>query len=204
MTRTREHARLPRAFARRFTAALLTVVLGVAAACAGEESRAGRDTPRARAAESPDAAFRAQVGRTWELVRLGSLDIGATHVGSAERRPGRYPGPDTRPTIRFTSEPATEAHDTPGALRAGGWSFCNGYGAAYLTGPGGQLRFHQFQSTLVGCDGPDSLESRFFRALAQTRSFELDGATLHLVGGDGGRLTFVPAADSAGVPTPRR
>ena len=198
-------ARPPRPLVRRLAAPLLAgIVLGVAGACAGEESRAGRDTPRARAAESPEAAFRAQVGRTWELVRLGSLDIGATHVGSAERRPGRYPGPDTRPTIRFTSEPATEAPDTLGASRAGGWSFCNGYGAAYVAGPGSQLRFHQFQSTLVGCDGPDSLESRFFRALGHTRRFELGPAELHLVADDGSRLTFVPAPDSARPPSDRR
>jgi len=187
------------------TVLAVVVLLAGVAACGDGGSRAGRDSFGAgTVADAPEAAFRAQVGRTWELVRLGSLDIGATHVGSAERRPGRYPGPDTRPTIRFTSEPATEASDTPGASRAGGWSFCNGYGAAYVTGPGGQLRFHQFNSTLVGCDGPDSLESRFFRALGQTRRFELDGAALHLVAEDGGRLTFVPAADSAGPRSERR
>jgi heat shock protein HslJ len=80
---------------------------------------------------------------------------------------------------------------------AGGWSFCNGYGSAYELGPGDQLRFHQFQSTLVGCDGPDSLETRFFRALAETRRFELDSSALTLVAADSSRLMFVPAPDSA-------
>lgn len=83
------------------------------------------------------------------------------------------------------------------SLQAGGWSFCNGYGMAYVLGPGDQLGFRHFQSTLVGCDGPDSLETRYFRALANTRRFKMDAATLTLLAGDGSRLTFVPASDSA-------
>jgi heat shock protein HslJ len=82
-------------------------------------------------------------------------------------------------------------------LQAGGWSFCNGYGMAYVLGPGNQLGFRHFQSTLVGCDGPDSLESRYFRALANTRRFEMDATTLRLLAVDGSRLTFVPSLDSA-------
>jgi heat shock protein HslJ len=68
---------------------------------------------------------------------------------------------------------------------------------AYVLGPGDQLGFRHFQSTLVGCDGPDSLETRYFRALANTRRFKMDAATLTLLAGDGSRLTFVPASDSA-------
>jgi heat shock protein HslJ len=80
---------------------------------------------------------------------------------------------------------------------AGGWSFCNGYGAAYVLGPGDRLGFRHFQSTLVGCDGPDSLETRYFRALGNTRRFEMDETTLTLLAEDGSRLTFVAASDSA-------
>jgi heat shock protein HslJ len=83
---------------------------------------------------------------------------------------------------------------------AGGSSFCNGYGSAYEVGPGDRLRFRQFQSTLVGCNGPDSLETRFFRALAETRRFELDSSTLSLIAADSSRLLFVPAPDSARSP----
>ena len=75
---------------------------------------------------------------------------------------------------------------------ASGWSFCNGYGTAYELGPRDALRFRGFQSTLVGCDGPDSLETRFFRALYETRRIELDSARLSLIAEDGTRLTFVP------------
>ena len=84
----------------------------------------------------------------------------------------------------------------PAGMRtAGGWSFCNGYGTAYELGPRDTLRFHGFESTLVGCDGPDSLESRFFRGLHQTRRIELDSTRLGLVGEDGTRLLFVLCAE---------
>ena len=172
-----------------------------AAACAEQRAQLRADSSaEGKVTRDPEAAFRVQVGRTWELVRLGSHDIGATHTGSTAPGRGRYPGPRTRPTIRFTAEPATVLSGGSGGLMAGGWSFCNGYGSAYELGPGDQVRFHQFQSTLVGCDGPDSLETRFFRALAETRRFELDSSALSLVAADGSRLMFVPAPDSLRVP----
>ena len=59
------------------------------------------------------------------------------------------------------------------------------------------LRFHGGQSTLVGCDGPDSLETRFFRALHATRRVAIDADTLALIAADGSRLRFVPATDTA-------
>jgi heat shock protein HslJ len=148
----------------------------------------------------PEAEFRARLGWTWELARLGDQDLPATRAGSGALRPGRHPGPGSRPTLRFTAEPAAALSDRPGRLSAGGWSFCNGYGVAYEFGPGDQLRFHQFQSTLVGCDGPDSLETRFFRALHLTQRFELDSTRLSLVAADGTRLTFVPGPDSGRRP----
>jgi heat shock protein HslJ len=80
--------------------------------------------------------------------------------------------------------------------RAGGWSFCNGYGTAYELGPGDALRFHGYESTLVGCDGPDSLETRFFRGLHETRRIELDSARLVLIAENGRRLTFVLVPNS--------
>ena len=67
-----------------------------------------------------------------------------------------------------------------GTRTAGGWSVCNGYGTAYTLGPADTLRFHGFQSTLVGCDSPDSLETRFFRGLHETRRIEVDGSFLGL------------------------
>jgi heat shock protein HslJ len=141
-------------------------------------------------------AFRARLGRTWELARLGEQEMPPSRAAPSPRAPGTHPGPGTRPTIRFTSEPAPQAPDSA-MSSAGGWSFCNGYGAAYRVGPADQLRFGLFQSTLVGCDRSDSLETRFFRALAATRRFVLDSATLVLVAEDGSRLTFVPAPDTA-------
>jgi len=144
--------------------------------------------------------FRAHLGRTWELVRLGNQNITATHTGAVGRNPARYPGPKTRPTIRFTAESADELSGKAGTSRAGGWSFCNGYGTAYELGPGNQLRFNGFHSTLVGCDGPDSLETRYFRGLATATRFELDSSTLSLISADGNRLTFDLLPDSATLP----
>ena len=146
---------------------------------------------------SPETTFRAQLGRTWELTRLGDQDVPVSRTGPRKVRPGSHPGPGSRPTLRFTSESATEMTGDPRSLRAGGWSFCNGYGMAYVLGPGDQLAFRHFQSTLVGCDGPDSLETRYFRALGNTRRFEMDVTTLSLIAADGSRLTFVAASDSA-------
>lgn len=163
-------------------------------ACAAPESSRNGEA----SAPHLETAFRAQLGRTWELARLGDQDIPAPAADRAAGTAGRHPGPGSRPTIRFTAEPASEGGVHPPGMRtAGGWSFCNGYGTAYELGPGDALRFHGFQSTLVGCDGPDSLETRFFRGLHETRRIELDSARLVLVAGNGGRLTFVPAGSGA-------
>ena len=169
---------------------LVATLLLVTVACS--------EKPRSAAIEEPAAAFRSRLGRTWELVRLGPQDIPAPAARVREQQPGRHPGPGSRPTIRFTSNPPGSLSDgEPGFFGAGGWSFCNGYGTNYAVGPGDQLRFRGFQSTLVGCDGPDSLETRFFRALGATRRFAFDSAALHLIAEDGSRLIFVAAPDGA-------
>ena len=191
---TFEHGRC----AGRLALAGILVIGG--AGCAEPRARPERDSAATRTA-SAEATFRAQVGRTWELARLGDQDIPATPARAAgARAPGRHPGRGSRPTLRFTTEPAGALAGESGRPGAGGWSFCNGYGTAYELGPDDRLRFHGFQSTLVGCDGPDSLETRYFRALHLTRRFELDSSRLYLVAEDGSRLTFVPAPDSAGPP----
>jgi hypothetical protein len=151
-------------------------------------------------ARTSEAAFRARLGVTWELARLGNQDIAAAPARAEAPTPGRHPGPGSRPTIRFTDERVGALSDRPGTRNAGGWSFCNGYGTAYELGPGDQLRFHGFESTLVGCDGPDSLETRFFRGLGSTQRYELDSASLSLVAADGSRLRFVPSRGAAGSP----
>ena len=182
--------------------ALLVLTLATIAACANERPRAIADSSaESRADADPTTRFRAQIGRTWELTRLGDQDIPAPAVDTT-RAPSRYPGAGSRPTIRFTGEPAPQAPDSTFS-NAGGWSFCNGYGAGYIAGPGDALRFSGFHSTLVGCDGPDSLETRFFRALGATRRFALDSATLVLIADDGTRLTFV-RPDSAKLSRERR
>ena len=164
-------------------------------ACAAPESSSRSGTSEASAPDV-ESTFRARLGRTWELARMGEQDIPAPAADRRPTSPGRYPGSGSRPTIRFTAEPASESSVHPPGMRsAGGWSFCNGYGTAYELGPGGTLRFHGFQSTLVGCDGPDSLETRFFRGLHETRRIELDSARLALVAENGSRLTFVLVAD---------
>lgn len=174
----------------------ILVVGGVA--CAEQRAPAVRgEVPAETARTTPEATFRAQLGRTWELTRLGDQDIPPSRTGARKVRPGRHPGPGSRPTLRFTSESAAEMTADSSSLHAGGWSFCNGYGMAYVLGPGDQLGFRHFQSTLVGCDGPDSLETRYFRALGNTRRFEMDEATLILLARDGSRLTFAAASDSA-------
>ena len=181
----------------RFDRVRLAIILLVAAiACADRRPDSARDSSVAHA--DPQARFLAARGRTWELARLGDRDIPAPPAGSTSRPPRRYPGNGSRPTIRFTAERLSMAPpDDSLLLSAGGWSFCNGYGAGYAVGPGDQLRFRQWQSTLVGCHGPDSLETRYFRALAATRRFELDSASLVLVAEDGSRLTFVAVPASA-------
>ena len=173
--------------------ALLGILAG-GAACAEQRGDATSDSAGARSAVGDaEAAFLAQRGRTWELARIGTRDIPAPPIRPATPSPNRHPGPGSRPTIRFTAEPETTLFPDSALSRAGGWSFCNGYGTGYRIGPGDQLRFRGFQSTLVGCDGPDSLESRFFRGLSATRRFTLDSATLVLIAEDGSRLTFVAA-----------
>ena len=133
-------------------------------------------------AADPEATFRAQVDRQWELVRLGTSDIPPPPPGTPPDSAGRDLVPGRRPTIRFTAEP-------PGF---GGRSFCNGYGGPF-TIRGDSLRMERIESSGVGCDGPDSLETRLFRGLRETRRFELDSSSLVLIAGDGSRLTFVPA-----------
>lgn len=181
----------------------LCVAAGLAGALACAEARppAARDSAPAGTtiAQTPDAAFRARLGVTWELMRVGDREIPAPSTRSRPPAPGRHPGPGSRPTIRFTNASADELSGRPGTTHgAGGWSFCNGYGTAYALGPGDTLRFHGFQSTLVGCGGPDSLEDRYFRALAATRRFELHPDSLILLDADGTRLVFVVARDSTG------
>lgn len=164
--------------------------------CAAPEPSSRSGTAEASAPDL-EATFRAHLGRTWELARIGEQDIPAPAAGNRPSSPGRHPGSGSRPTIRFMAEPTSEsAVHPPGMPSAGGWSFCNGYGTAYKLGPGDMLRFHGFQSTLVGCDGPDSLETRFFRGLHETRRIELDSARLALVAENGSRLTFVLVANS--------
>ena len=140
-----------------------------------------------RPVADPEDDFRALLGRDWALVRLGSSEIPPPPPGTPLDSPGRDLVPGRRPTIRFSAEP-------PGA---GGRSFCNGYGSPYEL-RGDSLRLTRIESSAVGCDGPDSLETRFFRALWGTRHFELDSAAtrLVLVAEDGTRLTFVPAVAS--------
>lgn len=183
---------------------LASIVFVGTTACAEERRASVSDSAlRSRVGEEVAADFRAGLGRTWELTRLGDQDIPAPGAAPREQRPGRHPGPGSRPTIRFTSEPpGSLSTGEPGFLSAGGWSFCNGYGTSYAIGPGDQLRFRGSESTLVGCDGPDSLETRFFRALASTRRFALDSNALHLIAEDGSRLIFVAAPESANSPIP--
>ena len=159
------------------TTGILGAALALAAACAPESPVA-----------DPEAEFRAQHGREWELLSLGSREIPPPPAGTPSDSPGRDLGPRRRPTIRFCEEP-------PGA---GGRSFCNGYGSPYAL-RGDSLRLTRIESSAVGCDGPDSLETRFFRALWSTRRFELDsaGGQLVLIAEDGTRLTFGQAATTA-------
>jgi hypothetical protein len=158
--------------------------------CTVQRERVSDSARASRGEVAPLSALRA---RTWELVRLGDRFIPPAPASARGTQPGRHPGPGSRPTIRFTAEPSV---DRAGAFAAGGWSFCNGYGTAYTFGPGDTLRMQGFQSTLVGCDGPDSLETRFFRGLYETRRAVLDADTLRLITADGSRLTFTAVPDT--------
>ena len=161
----------------RETAAFVVLLLAVLPGCA--------ETPRAapRPAD-PEATFRAQLGREWQLVRLGTREIPPPPAGTPLDAPGRDLVPGRRPTIRFTMEP-------PGA---GGRSFCNGYGGPFELRHD-SLRISEIVSSAVGCDGPDSLETRFFRGLREARRFSMDSTRLVLIGEDGSRMVF-EAADA--------
>jgi hypothetical protein len=186
---------------RRIPRFFLAALAAVAAMACGEQRPDSARDSAANAGEDPETRFRAQLGRTWELAQLGDQGIPPSPARAATRSPGMHPGPGTRPTIRFTAERLPTAPPDSAFASAGGWSFCNGYGAGYVVGPGDQLRFHQFHSTLVGCHGPDSLETRFFRALSATRRFALGAdKLLLLIAEDGSRLAFVASPDSAGAP----
>ena len=170
---------------RCFGARRLIIALVIVAACTGGTDRPGSDERAGRtagdSAARAEAAFHAQRGREWELARLGAHELPPSAPRSKDIPPGD-PQPGVRPSIRF-------AADQPGV---GGRSFCNGYGGPYVL-HGDSLRITRLESSGVGCDGPDSLETRFFRALRETRRFELDSATLVLIAGDGTRLIFVPS-----------
>ena len=181
----------------RLASSLLAITIAVfgAIGCTDQPAASGSDSTAAVPPDkAPEAMFREQLGRTWELARLGDQEFPANPPRTEAPVPGRHPGLGTRPTIRFTDDTATNMNGVPGMKAASGWSFCNGYGAAYRLGPGDQLRFQQFQSTLVGCDSPDAPESRYFTALGNTRRFAIDSATLTLIVDDTTRLTFVPSA----------
>ena len=139
----------------------------------------------------PDAAFRAHIGQQWELARLGTQEIPLPPPGTPPDSLGRDLVPGRRPTITFTADPLT----------LGGRSFCNGYGGPF-TIYGDSLRIFQIMSSAVGCDHPDSLETRFFRGLRETRRFEIDSTSLVLIGDGGPLLTFVRAAAAAPSATP--
>ena len=139
----------------------------------------------------PDATFRAQVGRQWELVRLGTQEIPPPPPGTPADSPGVDLVPGRRPTITFTADPLT----------FGGRSFCNGYGGPF-TIHGDSLRVLQIMSSAVGCDSSDSLETRFFRGLRETRRFEINADSLVLFDDAGSRLLFVPADPSGPAASP--
>ena len=167
---------------RRKAAAFVVMLVALLPGCA--------EPPRAvpRAAD-PEAAFRAQLGREWQLVRLGVREIPPPPAGTPLDAPGRDLVPGRRPTIRFTMEP-------PGA---GGRSFCNGYGGPFELRHD-SLRIREIVSSAVGCDGPDSLETRFFRGLREARRFRMDSTRLVLFGEDGSEMVFEAADAPPGRP----
>jgi heat shock protein HslJ len=169
---------------RRLAPRHLGAFLALSVACMGGDDRetsadsAARRIGAGRA--NAERAFRAQLNRPWELAKFGARELPPTPARPANLPVGD-PHPGARPTIRFSADP-------PGA---GGRSFCNGYGGPYVL-RGDSLRILRLESSAVGCDGPDSLETRFFRALLETRRFELDSSSLVLIAADGMRLAFVP------------
>src|SRR5688500_16312639 len=121
-----------------------SMLLTIFAACAEPRSRTASDSPAAISETiDPEAAFRAQLGRTWELARLGTQDIPPKPETTAARDPRRHPGPGNRPTIQFTADRADATLADSGLSRAGGWSFSNGYGAAYRACQGDALSYNQ-------------------------------------------------------------
>ena len=141
-----------------------------------------RFVPLVRSPANPEAEFRNQLGRKWELASLGAREIPPPPPGTPRDVIGKDLVPGRRPTISFNANPAG----------AGGRSFCNGYGGPYVI-RGDSLRIDRIESSAVGCDTSDSLETRFFRGLRDTRRFEIDSRSLVLITADGMRLTFVPA-----------
>ena len=168
---------------RAFDIIALVAGLVLVGAC-GNDRRADGDSGvagiAADSAARAEQAFHAQLGREWELAQLGAYQVPPS-VPRNPSIPVGDPQPGVRPTIRFAS-------DQPGF---GGRSFCNGYGGPYAV-QGDSLRMTRIESSAVGCDGPDSLETRFFRGLRETRRFTLDSNVLTLIAGDGSRLVFVP------------
>src|SRR5688572_22672061 len=114
---------------------LLLSVTGVtgSSGCSEGRSRPGSDSAATTRSVTltPEAAFRARLGTTWELARLGSQDMPPTPARPAPPTPGRHPAPGSRPTIRFTDDSVGALSSRPDLRSAGGWSFCNGYGTAY-------------------------------------------------------------------------
>lgn len=166
---------------RRATLSLLLSSLFAAAALACEGTpRSASDSTAASAPADREADFRASLGRTWELARLGTREIPPPTAGTPADSPGRDLVPGRRPTLRFSPDTAI----------AGGRSFCNGYGGPFDL-EGDSLQIREIMSTAVGCDHPDSLETRFFRALRLTRRYRLLGDSLTLLADDGPALVFV-------------
>src|SRR5690242_16397547 len=92
---------------RRLAASLLVAgILSGGAACADRPPRSDGDSIASvrPVAVAPESAFRARIGVTWELARLGSQDLPPSPARAAAPNPGRHPGPGARPTLRFTDE----------------------------------------------------------------------------------------------------
>ena len=180
-------AAAPSSVTRSRRAAMLTTFCIALSGCA-DSDRSPRE-PAREVARDPEAAFRSQAGRQWSLVRMGTREFPPPPAGTPLDSPGRDLVPGRRPTISFTLEPA----------RAGGRSFCNSWGGPY-TLRGDSLRITEWMGTAVGCDGPDTPEESYFRALGATRRFELDSNLLSLIAVDGSRLVFEPSAASPPSP----
>ena len=64
-----------------------------------------------------------------------------------------------------------------------------------LTSPRSAKEYELRSNGANAGESPDSLETRFFRGLQETRRIELDSARLVLVAENGRRLTFVLVAN---------